>query len=494
MGGKSTLFGGFMAYRRETEAEERDRYGSASEASDPSKSHSGSWDKSREQTYRSPKDRDRDRDSGSSSSRWKSKAQREKEEREAKKRREAEAKAKKDKERKDRGLREAERLRYEQAAEASNPSLGHSEAWGVRSYRSQAEANRSEQARRDREKRERDRDRKSQREEFRRIAAADKLSGGKGGTTEYGRAITDSEIDMQLEKDAYSNAADNAWSSGNYGDWLTNKMASTALGFTNDVITEFNDFSDAPLDYTSDVLRNPSLGAALAVFAPQVAMGAAGVKAADSVMDYFQDEATGKEALQQGALDLAGTIQNQGIATMARFLGDPTGTTGRGFGTGVALATGGGVLGATLGAVTPGVLGKVTDKSVKEASMLSPKERRAIREQQAARRQTFGEDKSGEDFGLVRVGGKSIGKGDTVTASSGRRSLYSPSQDWMVDPMEIYGVQDMEEITPSDSTKGLANDKISTKQNKALTLVEQYPWLFDQGVLSGGTNPYAVTS
>lgn len=402
-------------------------------------------------------------------------------------------KEKKEKE-KEKESKQDENDRYESGGEASNPDLGHSGDWGsAKDYKDQESADRGEQARRDRERKERARDKMRQREAFRRQKAADKASGGLGGTTEYGRAITDAEIDAQMEADAYNRAADDAWNSGNYGSWLGNSMAGTAKGVINNLSTEFNDFSDSPLDYTADITRNPYVGAALAITAPPLALGAAALKAADSVTDYFQGEATGEQALKQGALDVAGAIQNQGLATMASFIGDPTGTTSDilGGGLGNALAKGG-IGGAALAAVAPSIVGGVLEGAIKDSANLSPKEKRELKEASAKRRAEMKEGKEDkEQVSLSGAGGVSLG--GAVNTQSGGRGMYMPNQNWQVGNMEMYGVQQMPEVTPSISTKALTSGKIDTKAKKALTLAQQYPWMFDQGILSTGRNPYAVT-
>lgn len=407
--------------------------------------------------------------------------------------------AQRNKEKREKAKRETEQEekdRYESGGEASNPDLGHSGDWdSAKEYKDQESADRGEQARRDNDRRERAKAKMRQREEFRRQSAADKASGGRGGTTEYGRAITDAEIDAQMEADAYNRAADDAWAKGDYGSWLGNSMAGTAKGVANNLSTEFSDFADSPLDYAADIARNPYVGAALAIAAPPLAVGAAGLKAADSVTDYFQGEATGDEALRQGALDIAGSIQNQGLATMARFIGDPTGTTSDVVGGGLGNALGGsGLAGAALGALAPSLVEGALDVASKEDTNLSPKERREIKEAAKKRRE---EARAGKDSRVnVSISGSSGSRtpsGGNIVASSGGRSMYSPSQNWQVDMMDMYGTNQLPEVTPSVSTKGLTSGKIDTKANKAKNLIQQYPWMFDQGILSSGRNPYAVT-
>lgn len=420
----------------------------------------------------------------------------ERNQRQERERREKRERDKKERDKKEREARDAaERERYESAGEASNPDAGHSGSWrDAPEYKDRDSARRGEQARRDREKRERAQNRMRQREAFRRQKAADRASGGLGGTTEYGRNITDAEIDRQMETDAYDRAANDAWNAGNYGSWLGNSLAGAATGFTNNVATEFNDFTSAPLDYVSDVARNPFVGAALAVVSPPMALGAAGVKVADSITDYFQGEATMEQALRQGALDVAGSIQNQGLATMAQFVGDPTGTTSQQLGQGLGMAVGGGLAGAALGALAPGVIGGALDDLSAADANLSPKERREIRETAQKQREDR-ESGRGSDT-EVSLGGGSGGVnlgGDTVSTSGGGR-MYSPGQGWQMDMMSMYGMEQLPSTTPSSSTKGLTSGKIGNKAGRALSLVEQYPWMFDQGVLSSGRNPYAVTT
>lgn len=414
----------------------------------------------------------------------------------ASERREAQRSKEKEKKEKEKESKQDENDRYESGGEASNPDLGHSGDWGsAKNYKDQESADRGEQARRDRARREHAKAQMRQREEFRRQKAADRASGGLGGTTEYGRAITDAEIDAQMEADAYNRAADEAWARGDYGSWLGNSVAGTAKGVANNLSTEFSDFADSPLDYTADIARNPFVGAALAIAAPPLAVGAAGLKAADSITDYFQGEATGEEALRQGALDVAGSIQNQGLATMARFVGDPTGTTSNVLGGGLGSALGGsGLAGAALGALAPSLVEGALDVASREDTNLSPKERREIKDAAKKRRE---EAKAGKDSRVnVSISGSSGSRtpsGGNIVASSGGRSMYAPSQSWQVDMMDMYGTNQLPEVTPSASTKGLTSGKIDTKANKAKNLIQQYPWMFDQGILSSGRNPYAVT-
>lgn len=333
-----------------------------------------------------------------------------------------------------------------------------------------------------------------QREEFRRSMAADRASGGLGGTTEYGRNITDAEIDSQMEKDAYDRAANDAWNKGSYGDWLGNRVASAGLGVVNDFRTEGLDFMDAPLDYAADVARDPFLSAAVTMVAPGVGLGLAGLKVADSITDYVQDELTGEQALRQGAGDIAGTLRNQGLAAMASFVNNPQGTVAKGIGSGLQSSLmNTGPLGMAMAVAAPSLLEGALNK-VKSDPNLSPKERRALKD--AAKENLDSRGRGGDS---VNTGGYFSGDvgggsgGNTVSSSGGQRSLYSPNNNWQVSNMDLYGMDNLPSTTPS--TTSVTGGKMGTdKQKKALTLIESYPWLFDQGVLSSSKNPYAVTT
>lgn len=308
----------------------------------------------------------------------------------------------------------------------------------------------------------------------------------------YGRGMTAEEAEDNMKASNTHLDADSAWNAGNYREWLDKEMEATTMDVTNSLTSNWNDFKNAPLDYTADMARNPFVGAAAALMAPPVALGLVGLKMADTVADYFQGEVTGVEAVRQGAGDLADSIRDQGLATLAHFVNDPEGTISGQVGSDLQKSLAGhGGLGAIAAMAAPSLVSKGIGALTSEtpastggalsADNVTGDSPESLRE-------------ANRDHDLPVQTSVAATPPTSMSVTSRGRS-FTPNPSWQASVQDMYGLDALPDAN-NPSTLGTVGGKIKTNisSSPATTLIDNYPWLFGQSILSKPTNPYAVTS
>lgn len=107
--------------------------------------------------------------------------------------------------------------------------------------------------------------------------------------------------------------ANKAWSQGNILEAAKHKLSQLGSEVSHTVQENYNELTNAPMDYAADVMRDPMV-TALSLSNPITATLNLGTRLTDNVMDYFQEEATFKEAGTQALSDLGMVNPTLGFA------------------------------------------------------------------------------------------------------------------------------------------------------------------------------------